>query len=283
MKLCISQATILNNGYESDAEIVGRGGWHGVELWLTKLEGYLEGHTAAEARAVFTDRGVELAAAAGQGGLLVSRGAERVAHWGLYRRRLDLLASLGVPVLVVAADHGARGTIEEMGRAGESLAEAAELAGRFGVRLALEFQKDSPVCACLETALALVAQAGSENAGVCLDVFHYYTGPSKYEDLGAVTSGNLAWVQLSDLSGTLREFAGDGDRILPGDGDFQLVPLLDEVARRGYDGYVSLEVLNPHLWQVAADRVVGLAQQAMSRVAGRWLRGPVELDGGTRA
>jgi 2-keto-myo-inositol isomerase len=281
MKLCISQATILNNSYESDAEIVGRGGWHGVELWLTKLEGYLESHTTAEARALFTDQGVELAAAAGQGGLLLSRGAERVAHWGHYRRRLELMASMGVPLLIVTADHGASGLTEEAGRAGESFAEAAEMASQFGVKLALEFQKDSPVCACLETALALVAQAGSENAGVCLDLFHYYTGPSKYEDLGGVTAENLAWIQLSDLSGTLREFAGDGDRILPGDGDFQIGPILEEVARRGYEGYVSLEVLNPHLWQVAADRVVAMGNQAMSRVAGRWMTVPVELDGGT--
>jgi sugar phosphate isomerase/epimerase len=127
----------------------------------------------------------------------------------------------------------------------------------------------------------MVATAGSANLGICLDLFHYYTGPSKYEDLGGLTPANLAWVQLSDLSGTPREFAGDGDRVLPGDGDFQSAAILEQLARVGYTGYVSLEVLNPHLWQVAADRVVGLGNQAMSRVAGRWLTGPAQRDGGS--
>ena len=138
------------------------------------------------------------------------------------------------------------------------------------MRIALEFQKSSPICACLETALALIAQSGAANAGVCLDVFHYYTGPSKFEDLAYLSPRNLAWVQVCDVSGTPRELAGDGDRILPGEGDFQLGPIVEHLGRIGYDGYVSLEVLNPHLWQVAADRVADLGHQALRRVLGPW-------------
>ncbi len=64
-----------------------------------------------------------------------------------------------------------------------SLAEAGELAGRHQVRLALEFQKSARFCACLDTTLALIGQSGADNVGACLDLFHYYTGPSKFEDL----------------------------------------------------------------------------------------------------
>ena len=147
------------------------------------------------------------------------------------------------------------------------------------MRLALEFQKSSPICSCLETALALIAQSGAANAGVCLDVFHYYTGPSKFEDLAYLSPRNLAWVQVCDVSGTPRELAGDGDRILPGEGDFQLGPIVEHLGRIGYDGYVSLEVLNPHLWQVAADRVADLGRQALRRVLGRWQSDPAEWTG----
>ena len=149
-------------------------------------------------------------------------------------------------------------------------AKPPELAASFGVRIALEFQKSSPICSCLETALALIAQSGAANAGVCFDVFHYYTGPSKFEDLAYLSPRNLAWVQVCDVSGTPRELAGDADRILPGEGDFQLGPIIDHLGRIGYDGYVSLEVLNPHLWQVAPDRVADLGHQALRRVLGTW-------------
>ena len=150
------------------------------------------------------------------------------------------------------------------------------------MRIALEFQKSSPICSCLETALALIAQSGAANAGVCFDVFHYYTGPSKFEDLAYLSPRNLAWVQVCDVSGTPRELAGDGDRILPGEGDFQLGPIIDHLGRIGYDGYVSLEVLNPHLWQVArrSRRRLGLSGSSAACWAAGSQHRPGQAQGG---
>src|SRR5271166_1020949 len=220
MKPCISQATTMSTPLEADLPAFQRGGWRAVELWLTKLETYLEGHTIDELRGLLDSHDLVPAAAAGQGGLLLSRGDEREIH------------------------------------------------------------KSSGFCASLDTTLALIAQCGSNHAGVCLDLFHYYTGPSKFEDLAYLSRDNLAWVQVCDLSGTPRELAGDRDRILPGEGDFQIDPILDHVGRIGYDGYVSLEVLNPQLWQVPADRVADLGHQAVCRVLGQWNRYPPETWGG---
>jgi sugar phosphate isomerase/epimerase len=269
MKPCISQATTLSTPFDGDLTAYARSGWTAVELWLTKLEAYLESHSIAEVRRLFDAEGLVPAAAAFQGGLLLAKGGERAVHWDHFRRRLGLLEQLGVPVLILAADFAAEPHADDYGRAAAALAEAAETARPAGVRLALEFQKTARFCSSLDTAVALVAQADAENIGVCLDIFHYYTGPSKFEDLGYLMPANLAWVQVSDLSGVPRELAGDGDRILPGDGDFQLGPILDQVAAIGYNGHVSLEVLNPHLWQVPADRVADVGFQAVCRVLGR--------------
>jgi 2-keto-myo-inositol isomerase len=281
MTPCISQATTLNSPFESDATTFSRGGWTAVELWLTKLESFLEAHSLAEARALLESNGIKPVAAASQGGLLLSRGTERKTHWDHFGRRLQLLRELQVPTLVVAPDFGHQPVAEEYERAADSLGEAAEMAATFGVGLALEFQKSSAVCACLETALALIEQSGATNAGVCFDVFHYYTGPSKFEDLAYLSAKNLAWVQFCDLSGTPRELAGDSDRILPGEGDFQLGPIVDHFQRIGYDGHVSLEVLNPQLWQVPADRVADLGYQALCRVLARGKATPSEYRGGS--
>ena len=72
---------------------------------------------------------------------LLVRDLEREAHWDLFRRRLDLLKGLEVPLLVVAADFVRDLVPEDYGRAAQSLVEASELASGAGVRLALEFQK----------------------------------------------------------------------------------------------------------------------------------------------
>jgi 2-keto-myo-inositol isomerase len=289
MTPCISQVTTLMSPFEKDVAAYRGGGWTAVELWLTKLESFVEERSLAEARDLFQSVGVRPVAAAGQGGLLLSRGAERAAHWDLFRRRLVLLGELGVPTLIIAADHALTGgpTPEDFAFATASLGEAAEAAARYGVRLALEFQKSSPICSCLETAAAMVVQCGSRNAGVCLDAFHFQTGPSKLEDLDEIAPEHLAWVQFCDVSGTPRELAGDADRILPGDGDFPLESIVERLSRIGYNGYVSLELLNPHLWQVAGDRVADVGYQALVRVLGPWVadvsdEGTVgEVEGGS--
>jgi sugar phosphate isomerase/epimerase len=280
MKPCISQATTLMNPFEADPPTYRGGGWTAVELWLTKLESYVQAHSLEEARRVLAAGGIRPVAAALQGGLLLSRGSERAAHWEHFRRRLALLGELGVPMLIVAADSPVGvPTAEDYARAAASLGEAAEAAATFGVRIALEFQKSSSVCACLETALALIAQAGGRHAGVCFDAFHFQTGPSKLEDIRDLTRENLAWVQLCDVSGTPRELAGDRDRILPGDGDFPLGPIVEHLGQIGYDGFVSLELFNPRLWQVAADRVADLGYQSLRRTLGRWMTDPAEAEG----
>lgn len=279
MKPCISQATTLSTSFEKDLVAYSRSGFSAIEIWLTKLETFLETHTIAEVQALLDEHRISAVAAASQGGLLLSRGAEREAHWDHFRRRLEILRELKVPTLVVAADFVREMAPEDYGRAGEALAEAGALAIESGVELALEFQKSATFCASLDTTLALIAQSGAQGVGVCLDLFHYYTGPSKFEDLAYLTPDVVGLVQVCDMSGTPRELAQDGDRILPGEGDFQIAPILDFLGEMGYDGYVSLEVLNPHLWQIPADRVADVAYQAMCRVLGRWHQ--AELSGGS--
>jgi sugar phosphate isomerase/epimerase len=274
MKPCISQASTMMNPFEADLAAYAGGGWTAVELWLTKLEAFLAVHSLAEARAMLQASGIRPVAAASCGGLLLSSGEERDVHWHRFRRRLSLLGELGVPTLIVAADKGPPAAAVDYARAAASLGEAAMVAATFGVRIALEFQKTSQWCACLETALAVVAEARSQNAGVCLDVFHFQTGPSKFEDLKGLTPENLAWVQVCDVSGSPREVAADSDRILPGDGDFPLGPIVEHLGRIGYNGFVSLELLSPHLWQVAARRVADLGYQAVRRTLGHWHEDP---------
>ncbi len=146
--------------------------------------------------------------------------------------------------------------------------QAAELAGKFDVRLALEFQARSAFINNLQTAAALVAQVDSPHLGICLDAFHFYVGPSKTEDLGYLTSQNLFHVQLCDLSGAARELAADADRILPGDGDIPLEPLVARLREIGYAGHVSVELMNPQIWRVPPMQFGEVAMTALRKVLG---------------
>ena len=269
MRPCISEATTLSSTFAEDVQAYADAGCTAMEVWLTKLENHLEQSSPADTRKLLEDRRMTLAAASYQGGLLLSQGEQRRAHYDHFRRRLDLCQFFGIPTLLVAADFVEGVDETGLGRAVVSLKQAAQWAAGAGVRLALEFRGKASFCASLDTAVALVAQAGEPNVGVAFDVFHYYTGPSKFEDLALLTPANLAFVQLSDVAGVPRELAADADRVLPGDGDFRLGPILEQFRAVGYDGWVSLELMNPTLWKAKARQVAELGLAALRRLLGQ--------------
>jgi sugar phosphate isomerase/epimerase len=269
MKPCISEATTLSCTFADDVHAYAGAGCRAMEVWLTKLETHLEKHSVADTRKLLEDQQMTLAAASYQGGLLLSQGEARKAAYDHFKRRLDLCQSFGIPILLVAADFADRIDATGLERVIVSLKQAAGWAAAFHVRLALEFRGSASFCSSLDTALALIAECGEPNVGVNLDVFHYYTGPSKFDDLALLTPNNLAFVQLSDLLGVPRELAADSDRIMPGEGDFRLAAILDQLRAIGYDGWVSLELLNPALWQAKPAQVVELGLAALMRVLGQ--------------
>lgn len=266
MKLCISEATTLPCSFAEDVAAYADAGCHAMEVWLTKLETHLEQHSVAATRRLLEDRQMHLAAASYQGGLLLAQGEQRKAHYDHFKRRLDLCQQFGIGTLLVVADFVEQIDRTSLERAVASLAEAAQWAAGFDVRLALEFRGSATFCSSLDTALALVTQCGEPNVGVNLDVFHYYTGCSKFEDLALLTPANLAFVQVADLAGVPRELATDADRVLPGDGDFQLGPILQHLRAIGYDGWVSLELMNPLLWQTRPTSVAEVGLLALRRL-----------------
>jgi sugar phosphate isomerase/epimerase len=266
MKPCLSEATTLPASFADDVAAYADGGCSAMEVWLTKLETHLEKHSVAETRKLLGDRGMTLAAASYQGGLLLSQGEQRKAHYDHFKRRLDLCQSFAISTLLVVADFVDNVDPTALERAVVSLTQAAQWAAGSNVKLALEFRGSNTFCASLDTALSLVTACGEPNIGVNLDVFHYYTGPSKFEDLAQLTRHNLAFVQLSDVAGLPRELATDADRVLPGDGNFRLQPIMEELRKIGYDEWVSVELMNPTLWQVSPAHVAELSMAALKRL-----------------
>lgn len=238
-----------------------------MEVWLTKLEQFVARQSTEAARKLLGEHDISLAAGSAQGGILITQGDQRRESFALFESRLQLCRLLHIPTLVVLADFDEFDEIT-YARALTSLRQAAQMAANHSVRLALEFNARSMFCNNLNTAVALVNELGEPNVGVCFDVFHYYTGPSKFEDLQLLSPSNLFHVQLSDLSGIPRELAVDANRILPGDGDFELRPIIDRCRDIGYQGYVSVELMNPQIYQVAPEQVIEVSVTALRRLLG---------------
>lgn len=250
MTPALSQVCTLHAPFWQDVQDYAAGQCRAIEIWLTKLEEYLRSHSLDDVRRLWEKNGVAAPAAAFQGGLLTSQGEQRKQHWRHFRNRLELCQQLNIGTLIVACDIGQPLSQQSLDRASASLVQIAQAAGQRGLRVALEFQSRAAFGNNLQSAVAMVSETGSPHLGICLDAFHFYTGPSKLSDLGYLTADNLFHVQLCDVAGVARELATDGDRILPGDGDFFLQPIVDHLKHINYGGVVSLELMNPQIWQV---------------------------------
>jgi len=264
----LSQVCTLGASLETDVADFAAAHCSAVELWWGKVEGYLQSHSPDDLRGLLAEHSMSAPVASYQGGLLTSQGDARREHWDLFARHLDLAKRIGVETLVLAGD--VEGPLEQtdLDRLHVSLREAAGRAGDAGLRVALEFQARATLPNNLETAAALVAECNSPHLGICLDLFHYYTGPSKAEDLGHLSAVNLFHVQFCDLAGTVRELATDADRVLPGDGDFQLQPIVERLREIGYAGSVSVELMNPQIWQIPPRQFGEVAITALRKVLG---------------
>lgn len=264
----ISQVCTLTAPFEDDLHAIADAAGAAVELWLTKVEEYLESHSTADVLKTCRDRGLRLVAASFQGGILLSQGDARRENWRQFERRLDLCTELGIPVLIITAEFlGPFGELE-IERAQVSLRQAGEASARRGVKLALEFQARNTFLNNLETAAAFAASVQHPQVGICLDLFHFMSGPSKFEDLACLTPDNLFHVQASDVADRPRELAGDADRILPGDGDYPLAAIFDRLRQIGYRGAVSLELLNPLFWQIPPAQFAEIGLTALRKSLG---------------
>jgi len=265
----LSQVCSLNSSFAQDIEDYAAGQCRSIEVWLTKLEDYLAGRSLTELNDLLAQHGVRLPVASYQGGLLASQGAARQEAWELLERRLDMCAQTAIGTLVVACDVVGPLTQDLLDRVVVSLTQLAQKAGQAGVRAALEFQARSSWGNNLQTAVALVEEVGSPHLGLCLDAFHFGVGPSKPADLGYLTPANLFHVQLADIADTARELCTDSDRILPGEGDLEIELMLHRLRDIDYRGCVSLELMNPQIWQVSARQFGEVGMTALRKLLGQ--------------
>lgn len=266
---CLSQVCSLSAPLETTLADYAAGKCAAVELWLTTIEDFLRRKSAADLLQLLAEHRLTVPAAAYQGGLLASQGERRAEAWKLFISRLELCRQLNIPTIIVNCDVPAPLSQETIERVQVSLQQAALEAGKRGMRVALEFQANSALGNNLQTAAALVGEVGSPHLGLCLDAYHWYTGPSKTEDLNYLTVENLFHVQFSDIADVPRELASDSQRIIAGDGDIPLPTIVEHLRRIGYRGAVSLEILNPQLWPIPPLQMGEIGMTAMRKILGQ--------------
>jgi sugar phosphate isomerase/epimerase len=72
---------------------------------------------------------------------------------------------------------------------------------------------------------------------------------SKFEDLDMIRPGEIAHIHFQDILDTPRELIDNNGRVIPGDGQAPVVPILKKLAEKQYRGVLSVELFLMELTQ----------------------------------
>lgn len=93
----------------------------------------------------------------------------------------------------------------------------------------------------------VMRRAAQPDLAMLVDTWHAAFGPTSWEDLASITTGELAYLQFDDHPARISEdlFTETVDRrALPGEGELELVRFARLFRDKGYSAPVSVEVLN---------------------------------------
>jgi sugar phosphate isomerase/epimerase len=137
----------------------------------------------------------------------------------------------------------------------------AAIIAEAGAKLAVEFTPFGEVSS-IPAALAIADLAGTECAGVLIDTWHFFRSGAVWEDLEAIPLDRITHVQFDDAPEPISDNGTHetiNRRVMPGDGGFALERFASTLLDRGWDGVVSVEVLNKELRTLPVDEFAALA------------------------
>ena len=143
----------------------------------------------------------------------------------------------------------------------------ATVFGGAGARMAVEFSPLGAVPS-IPDALAVVEAAGSSQAGILIDTWHFFNGNSTWEQLEQVPLDQIAYIQFTDalppISANMMKETMHR-RAIPGEGTLDLRRFTGTLLDRGWTGLVSVEVLSAGLRDRPVRQFAELAYEATVR------------------
>jgi sugar phosphate isomerase/epimerase len=173
---------------------------------------------------------------------------------------LEMCEALGVVSLSVIATASSDVPVPDL--AGH-FGRVCDRAAGFGAQVHLEFIPFT-IVRNLRIAWDIVRAADRPNGGLLFDTWHFFRGDPEFTVLAQVPGDRIFCVQLDDATaephGSLREETSR--RLLPGDGELDLVAAVRALDRIGALRWVGPEVISPEL---AAMPVLAAATLAVER------------------
>jgi 2-keto-myo-inositol isomerase len=198
---------------------------------------------------VLTDNGLTpVSAAAGTPGIFEPN-PNRAMALDTLKRRCEMFRSMGLTRIYQPAAATAAFTADDFKATAANMREVGEIASQYTLTFMVEAVRNSTLIATIGTALRLTREANHPSFKPLFDFYHFWSGPSKFEDLEAARPGEIGHVHFQDVPNIPQELMTQVTREIPGDGVAPLDRILKTLAAKGYAGTLSVELFLPRFQQ----------------------------------
>lgn len=155
---------------------------------------------------------------------------------------------------------------------------AVERLADLGIGVAVEFIPTITIDS-LAAVLELIERVDHPSLTTVIDSWHFFRGPSTWDDLDAFPLERIGFLQFDDAPPLVGDDLGMelmNRRVLPGEGELDLDRFCRALVAKGFDGLVSVEVLSEE-WRArpAAD----LVQASLAPTRAYWARAATNAPG----
>lgn len=244
--------------------IAAETGYGAIELWFDEIEAYVrEGGSVKDVRKALDDGGLAVPTVIYLAGWFDTFGEEYEAAIDQAKRRIQVAAELGAPFVIASPPLGTA----DYRVGAERYRQLLEIGDSFGVFPAMEFLGFVEQLNTIEDALEVMNLCGHHRATTVLDPFHIFRGGGTIDSIAKMTSDQIAVCHFNDtVNNPPREQQHDPDRVMPGDGQFDLRGYLELLREIGYDRWLSLELFREDLWTQDPREVAAVGLEKMRAV-----------------
>ena len=261
----LNSSTIKTTPILQKIEVAAKAGYSGIELWHDDIDAHIEsGGTLDDVRKCVDDNGLKVPTTIHIHSWFQPAGKEHAIAMEVAKRKLEQAAAVGAPFAVCGPPHGIAD--RELGK--RHYHELLELGTQFRVRPAFEYLGFVEDLKTIDDAIEIAEGSAHPNACIVLDPFHCYVGGGGMESIARLTAEQVAVSHFNDAPAEPPpQTQRDPDRVMPGDGAVDLKRYCDLLRQIQYNGFLSLELFRPDLWEQDPLEVARVGLEKMRTVA----------------
>jgi sugar phosphate isomerase/epimerase len=260
---CLNTSTIRPAALLDKIKFAAEAGFTGVELWIPDVFEYIkDGKPLADIKKALDDAKLKRPSMIALWGYTEADAAKYKAALDQMKRTLEAAAELAVERIVVSPPRDP----VDLQFAGRRYKEVLDLSRKFGVPASVEFLGFVKSIYTTAQAWEVASAASDPRATITPDTFHIFRGGGRLTELDAVPADHISIFHWNDVpAAPEREKMTDADRVMPGDGVLDLKGTAGYLKRKGYKGFLSLELFNRSWWTKDAKETCKIGLEKMRK------------------